>query len=124
MHPPPPINVLATALDHKPDFENHPKCRLINPSKSSLGKVSKVILDRINNDIRDQVHVNQWRSDIVDFYPSISEPLLDQAIEWAKQHSDTKEIYTESSLRGTKCAKMSADFRFGRHVENSQNIRN
>ena len=99
-----------TLKDHKPNFENHPKCRLINPSKSSLGKVSKVILDRINNDIRDQVHVNQWRNstdviswfinikdksrksfisfDIVDFYPSISESLLDQAIEWAKQHSE------------------------------------
>ena len=99
-----------TLKDHKPDFENHPRCRLINPSKSSLGKVSKVILDRINNDIRDQVHVNQWRNstdviswfinikdksrksfisfDIVDFYPSISESLLDQAIEWAKQHSE------------------------------------
>ena len=99
-----------TLKDHKPNFENHPKCRLINPSKSSLGKVSKVILDRINNDICDQVHVNQWRNstdviswfinikdksrksfisyDIVDFYPSISESLLDQAIEWAKQHSE------------------------------------
>ena len=33
---------------------------------------------------------------------------------------DTKEIYTESSLRGTKCAKMSADFRFGRHVEGNK----
>ena len=56
------------------------------------------------------VHVNQWRNstgviswfinikdksrksfisfDIVDFYPSISESLLDQAIEWAKKHSE------------------------------------
>ena len=38
--------------DHKPDFENHPKCRLINPAKSQLGKVSKAILDKINNIIR------------------------------------------------------------------------
>ena len=29
--------------DYKPDFENHPKCPLINPAKSSLGKVSKSI---------------------------------------------------------------------------------
>ena len=99
-----------TLKDNKPDFENHLKCRLINPLKCSLGKWSRVILDRINNDIRDQVHVNQWRNstdvissfsnikdksrksfisfDIVDFYPSISESLLDQAIEWAKQNSD------------------------------------
>ena len=37
--------------DHKADFENHPKCCLINPAKSSLGKVSKSILDNINNDM-------------------------------------------------------------------------
>ena len=113
-----------TLKDHKPNFENHPKCRLINPSKSSLGKVSKVILDRINNDIRDQVHVNQWRNstdviswfinikdksrksfisfDIVDFYPSISESLLDQAIEWAKQHLEITSTPRRHSLEETK----------------------
>jgi hypothetical protein len=31
--------------DHKDGFEYHPKCRLINPAKSDLGKVSKTILD-------------------------------------------------------------------------------
>ena len=93
--------------DHKDDFENHPKCRLINPAKSDMGKVSKLILDRINKDIRSQTQANQWQNsdntiawfntienksrhvfisfDIVDFYPSISEELLDQAIVWAKQ---------------------------------------
>ena len=102
-------SAFITLKEHKPDFENHLKCRLINPSKSSLGKVSKVILDRINNHIRDQVHVNQWQNstdviswfsnikeksrksfisfDIVDFYRPISESLLDQAIERAKQNS-------------------------------------
>ena len=84
--------------DHKPDFENHPKCYLINPAKSTLGKVSKVILDRINSNIRELTRVNQWRNsadtiswfesipnkhrqtfisfDIVDFYLSISETLF------------------------------------------------
>ena len=93
--------------DHKPDFENNPKCRLINPAKSNLGKVSKSILDNINNRIRIQTQVNQWRTstdaiswfqsiqnkprksfisfDIVDFYPSISEHLLDRCIAWGKQ---------------------------------------
>ena len=92
--------------DHKQNFKNHPKCRL-NPAQSQLGKVSKSILDNINNEIRAHTHVSQWRNstdaiswfqsikdkqrtsfisfDIVDFYPSISEQLLDRAITWAKQ---------------------------------------
>ena len=82
-------------------------CHLINPAKSELGKVSKAILDNINNQIRAQTQVNQWRNtteaiswfqsikdkqrkslisfDIVDFYPSISESLLDRSIAWAQQ---------------------------------------
>ena len=34
-----------TVKDHKENFEESPKFRLINPAKSELGKVSKVILD-------------------------------------------------------------------------------
>ena len=34
--------------DHKENFENNPKCRLINPAKSDSGKISKLILDKIN----------------------------------------------------------------------------
>ena len=88
--------------DHKPDVENNPKYRLINPAKSELGKVSKAILDNINNQIRAQAQINQCQNtteaiswfqsikdkqrkslisfDIVDFYPSISESLLDRSI--------------------------------------------
>ena len=95
--------------DHKENFENHPTCRLINPAKSNLGKVSKIILDRINTTIRNSSGVNQWRNssaviewfkninnknehaflsfDIVDFYPSITENLLNRAISWASQHT-------------------------------------
>ena len=34
--------------DHKENFENNPKCRLINPAKSDSGKISKLILDKVN----------------------------------------------------------------------------
>ena len=40
-----------TLKDHKHNFANHPTCRLINPAKSELGKVSKQILDKINSKI-------------------------------------------------------------------------
>ena len=88
--------------DHKENFNNNPQCRLINSAKSNLGKVCKTILDRINDNIRTQTRSNQWRNtddtiqwfkainnkdkytflnfDIAEFYPSISEHLLDDAI--------------------------------------------
>ena len=34
--------------DHKENFQNNPKYRLINPAKSDSGKISKSILDRLN----------------------------------------------------------------------------
>ena len=40
-----------TLKDHKPNFANNPTCRLINPAKSEIGKISKQILDRINTTI-------------------------------------------------------------------------
>ena len=37
-----------TLKDHKPKFANNPTCRLINPAKSEIGKISKQLLDRVN----------------------------------------------------------------------------
>jgi hypothetical protein len=117
--------------DHKDNFENHPQCRLINPAKSNLGKVSKIILDKINNEIRNQTLSNQWRNsddtiawfsglnnkhkqtllsfDIVDFYPSITEQLLDDAINWGKQFTPIP----ESDIKIIKHARQSLLFNNG-----------
>ena len=86
---------------HKKNFQNNPKCRLINPAKSDYGKISKSILDKMNTKLRSILNLNQWRNtqnvmewfgsteektrhsfisfDIVNFYPSISENCLDNA---------------------------------------------
>ena len=40
-----------TLKDHKENFRANPSCRLINPCKNELGKVSKSILKRINGEI-------------------------------------------------------------------------
>ena len=40
-----------TIKDDKSEFPNKIPCRLINSSKSSIGKISKVILDKINEKI-------------------------------------------------------------------------
>ena len=60
MEPMAETQAFISLKDHKEDFENHPKCRLINPAKSNLGKDSKIILDKINIEIREQTCANQW----------------------------------------------------------------
>ena len=45
--------------DYKENFENNPKCRLINPAKSDSGEISKLILDKVNTHLRTILNVNQ-----------------------------------------------------------------
>ena len=44
---------------HKKNFDNSPRCRLINPAKSDSGTLSKTILDRINSELRNVLKLNQ-----------------------------------------------------------------
>ena len=103
------IHKHLTLKDHKENFRISHPCRLINPSKSELGKVSKVILGNVNKNLVNSLKVNQWRNtdsvinwfnaienksqfffiqlDIVEFYPSISENILDNTINFAKQYT-------------------------------------
>ena len=41
-----PVPAYVTLKDHKPNFNNNPSCRLINPSKIEIGKISKQILSK------------------------------------------------------------------------------
>ena len=97
-----------TLKDHKINFENNPTTRLINPAKNEIGRISKVIIANINKKLRKSLKLQQWNSnssvinwfnnikqknkhkfmifDIKDFYPSITEDLLDNAIKFAQQH--------------------------------------
>ena len=83
--------------------------RLLNPSKSNIGKISKKFKDRINTDLRQKTQFNQWKStnecpswfralenksdfrcvkiDIQQFYPDIGRKLLEDSIKWAKSHT-------------------------------------
>ena len=49
-----------TIKDHKPNFRNNTKCRLINPAKNELGLVSKNHLEKIIVNIANTINVNQW----------------------------------------------------------------
>ena len=51
-----------TVKDHKENFPANPSFRLINPSKTDIDKVSKVLLDKINKELLAKIKVNQWKS--------------------------------------------------------------
>ena len=44
-------SAFITSKDHKENFRTSHPCRLINPSKSELGKFSKVILENVNKNL-------------------------------------------------------------------------
>ena len=111
-------NAFITLKDHKENFPNTIKCRLLNPAKSDIGRISKQMLEEINASVRTSLEVCQWRNtdavvkwfegirnkadhrfiqfDVVDFYPSISLQLLENSISFAAQHvaisSETTDI--------------------------------
>ena len=103
-------DAFITLKDHKPNFANKPTCQLINPTKSEIGKISKEILDRINSKITRASKFNQWKNstsvikwfkaienkqqhsficfDIVEFYPSINQDLLNRALNFASAYDN------------------------------------
>ena len=113
-----------TLKDHKPEFATNPTCRLINPTRDECGIPSRATLQRINTQIRAATGFQQWRStqnvldwfsklpdrnkrrfikfDIVDFYPSITENLLLQALDYARE---IVEITPEEELMILHCRK-------------------
>ena len=50
-----------TLNNHKPNFKNNPKVRLINPVENEIGRISKIILNKINYQLRDSLRINQWK---------------------------------------------------------------
>ena len=61
--------------DHKENFNINPKCRLINPAKSELGKAAKTIVENINKTVREKLHCNQWKntSNVIDCFQNITD---------------------------------------------------
>ena len=92
------IPAYITLKNHKENFRSNPSC----PSKTELGCISKIILDRINNELLSKLNYNQWKNtdnvinwfknvtnkrhfkfiqlDIKEFYPSITEETLNKAL--------------------------------------------
>ena len=66
-------NDFVTLKDRKPNFQNHPTCRLINPTKSEISVINKKILQRINSNIVTATQLNQWKntSSIIEWFKKI-----------------------------------------------------
>ena len=64
-------NAFVTSKDHKQNFRSVTRCCLINPCKSELGKISKIILENINKALIEKLNVNEWKN-------------IDMVIHWFK----------------------------------------
>ena len=117
-------NCFITLKDHKENFLNNPTTRLINPAKNELGRISKVILEKVNKEIKLKMNLNQWNStadvidwfvnirdkkkhkfimfDVKDFYPSINEELLHNALQFAYNFIRINEKEKEIILHSRK----------------------
>ena len=93
-----------------PNFINKLQTRLINPSKTELGKISKNIIQNIVANVKEANYRNLWRNsyvtiewlrkiknkskatfmqlDIIDFCPSISKNILIDSINYALKYID------------------------------------
>ena len=102
-------DAFVTIKDHKKNFPNNIECRLLNPDKNELGRISKNILEKAVAEIRHKSKLVQWKNsfevidwfnsvenktrkcfinfDIVNFYPSINENHLTSAINFAKKYT-------------------------------------
>ena len=119
-----PNEAFITIKDHKPNFPNNIKCRLLNSCKSEVGRISKKYLEDINTSLRNFLNVNQWRNtnsvidwfkgvndkrncrfikfDIVSFYPSISKATLMNAINFAKEHCNINDDMVDTIMNARK----------------------
>ena len=109
-------DAFITVKDHKESFPGRIECRLINPAKSNIGRISKQIISEAVLSIKNKTRSNQWintsqvidwfknlenksslaflKFDIVAFYPSITQKLFNTAVSWSKQYHN----FTEQQL--------------------------
>ena len=113
-----------TVKDHKPQFMNNPKFRLINNCKSEIGMVSKKMLSKIILEVKIKSHLVQWKNsdsvtdwfknlkekqrlsfiqfDVVDFYGSISPELLRKSLNFASKYVEISDTEKETILQATQ----------------------
>ena len=138
----PTDEAFVTLKDHKPNFYDHPTCRLRNPSKSEIGVISKRILDVINASIISSTKINQWKNtasvmkwfnslknksslsficfDVCEFYPSITEKLLSEALNFASEHHQITSQEREINLGAKRSLLFSDNCQWEKNSANNQ----
>ena len=111
-----PKEAYITLKDTKEDFKSKKSCRVINGAKTDIGKISKILIRRIIEEVLPHTGLNLWKStpevlgwfnnikdnlstiktrknttkfvvfDIEKYYPSITEQLLQNAIKFAQKY--------------------------------------
>ena len=106
-----------------PHFMNNPKFRVINPTKSELGMISKQMLSEIINTVKSKSHLVQWKNsdatidwfrklenksnlhflqfDVVDFYASITPQLLENSLTFAAEYTPISQLTRDTVLQAT-----------------------
>ena len=122
-------SAFITLKDHRANFKNNTKCRLINPSKIEVGLVSKHYINSIISVVAEKSVVIQWRNtstpikwfenlqnkkkrrfikfNVADFYASITEHILERSIEYAKSFATIE----HKALKAILLARKSVLFR-------------
>ena len=112
-----------TIKDHKPNFMNNPKCRVLNPCKPELGKVSKQMLAEIILVVKTKSQLQQWKNtdsvinwfshlqdkarltfiqfDVVNCYGSITPDLLKNTITFAAKFVAISELTKSTIMQAT-----------------------
>ena len=110
--------------DHKKNFPDKKQTRLINPTKTELGFVSKDVIQKITSRLLSSHKYNLWKNsmdtidwfrkikdkkrstflqfDIIVFYPSITEELLVRSLDPAWEYTDITEEEIEIILASRK----------------------
>ena len=65
----------VTLKDHKDNFADRLPCRLINPAKPEMGKVSKQILDNVNAQLKKKLEITTWKNSaaVIDWFKAIDQ---------------------------------------------------
>ena len=99
--------------------------RLTNPAKNKFGRISKLILDKINKKVSQKFELKQWKNtDVIidwfkqiknkdlhkfatfgikEFYPSIKECLLKNAINFVEKDTEISEKSKAIIFHARKC---------------------
>ena len=69
---------IITLKDHKENFVNNPRTRLINPAKNEIGRISKAILDSINKEMCNTLEFNQWKNPagVINWFKSLEKQAI------------------------------------------------